>query len=61
MARARVADIGMPDFGPPGPRPSIPPEAYAGRIARLQERAVVLGYDHLVVLPTGSTAQTSRS
>ncbi len=49
MARARVAEIGMPDFGPPGPRPSIPPEAYAGRIAQLRVRAAGHGYDRLVV------------
>jgi hypothetical protein len=48
-ARARVAEIGIPDFGPPGLRPSIPPATYVSRIARLRERAADRGLDRLVV------------
>jgi hypothetical protein len=48
-AQARVAEIGIPDFGAPGPRPSIPPETYRSRVARLRERAADQGLDRLVV------------
>ena len=49
VAKARVAGVGMPEFGPPGPRPSIPAESYAARVERLRERGAEHGYDRLVV------------
>jgi hypothetical protein len=49
MAKARLARIDLPDFGPPGPGPEIPPALYAARVEHLRERAERRGYDRLVV------------
>ena len=46
---ARLAEVPLPDFGPPGPAPEIPPQRYAERLERLRERADERGYDALVV------------
>lgn len=48
-ARARLATIGLPDFGMPDREPEIPAERYRERVARLRERAAERGYDRLVV------------
>jgi hypothetical protein len=48
-ARARLAQIGLPDFGMPEAEPEIPPSVYRARMARLRERADERGYDRLVV------------
>ena len=47
--KARLAQVPLPDFGPPGPAPEIPPELYAERIERLRARAKSRGYDRVVV------------
>jgi hypothetical protein len=49
MARARLADISLPDFGMPDVRPEIPASLYAARIERLRARAEAAGCDRLVV------------
>ena len=49
MVNARLAQIGLPDFGMPGSRPEIPEATYAARIGRLRLRAEEGGYDRLVV------------
>jgi hypothetical protein len=49
MVNARLAQIGLPDFGMPGSRPEIPEATYAARIERLRLRAEEGGYDRLVV------------
>jgi hypothetical protein len=49
MATARLAEIGLPDFGMPDARPEIPATVYADRLARLRERADARGYDRVVV------------
>jgi Xaa-Pro aminopeptidase len=49
MGRARLAEIDLPDFGMPGPRPEIPAAIYRARLARLRERAAADGYDRIVV------------
>jgi len=49
MTTARLARIDLPDFGPPGPAPEIPPELYAARLEQLRERADRRGYERLVV------------
>ena len=49
MARARLADISLPDFGMPQERPEIQPATYEARMASLRERAAREGYDRLVV------------
>ena len=49
MGRARLAEIDLPDFGMPGPRPEIPGAVYPARLARLRERAAADGYDRIVV------------
>ncbi len=49
MAMARLADIGLPDFGEPGPRPELPAETCAVRLAALRDRAAARGYDAVVV------------
>lgn len=48
MATARLAEIGMPDFGMPQVRPGIPATLYADRLARLRERIDERGYDLVV-------------
>ena len=49
MARARLAQIDLPDFGMPEVRPELPAQLYPARIARLRERAQAGRYDRLVV------------
>jgi hypothetical protein len=49
MTTARLARIDLPEFGPPGAAPEIPPPLYASRVERLRERAAEAGYDRLVV------------
>ncbi len=49
MARARLAQIDLPDFGMPNVRPEIPAALHAARVERLRERAEAHGYDRLVV------------
>jgi Xaa-Pro aminopeptidase len=46
---ARLAQVPLPDFGPPGPAPEIPPGLYAERVERLRARARERGYHRLVV------------
>jgi hypothetical protein len=49
MVNARLAQIGLPDFGMPGSRPEIPEATYTARIEKLRLRAEEGGYDRLVV------------
>jgi hypothetical protein len=49
MMKARLARIDLPDFGGAGPKPEIPAELYAARLARLRERAAARGWDRIVV------------
>jgi Xaa-Pro aminopeptidase len=49
MARARVADIPLPDFGPLEPEPSVPPATFGARLERVCARAAAEGLDQLVV------------
>ena len=49
MARARLADTSLPDFGMPEAMPEIPASIYQARVASLRERAEERGYDRLVV------------
>lgn len=48
-ARARLAQVRLPDFGMPDVMPEIPAATYTERLARLRERVEVRGYDRLVV------------
>ena len=49
MARARLAQVDLPDFGMPDGRPELPVALYPARLTRLRERADARGYDRLVV------------
>ena len=49
MARARLAEVDLPDFGMPEERPELPASLYPARVTRLCERADARGYDRLVV------------
>jgi hypothetical protein len=49
MAKARLAEIKLPEFGMPAERPEIPSGLYPLRVARLRERAEAARYDRLVV------------
>jgi Xaa-Pro aminopeptidase len=49
MATARLAQIDLPDFGPRGSAPEIPPDLYAARLEQVRERADRRGYERLVV------------
>ena len=50
MATAHLAQIGLPDFGEPGPRPELPAAAYPARLRRAAEAgAPTRGYDAVVV------------
>jgi Xaa-Pro aminopeptidase len=49
MTAARLSRVDLPDFGPAGPMPEIPPPLYAKRLERLRARAEQHGYDRLVV------------
>ena len=46
---ARLAEVPLPDLGPPGPAPEIPRDLYAERLERLRERADQRGYERLIV------------
>jgi hypothetical protein len=49
MARARLEQLSLPDFGMPDARPEIPATTYLARIERLRGRALERGFDQLVV------------
>jgi hypothetical protein len=49
MTTVRLATLDLPDFGPPGPAPELPPVLYTDRIDRLRARMADRGYDRLVV------------
>jgi hypothetical protein len=49
MAKARLAEIELPDFGMPEAAPGIPPATHRARLARLRERAAERGYDLIAV------------
>ena len=49
MARARLTEIDLPDFGMPDAAPAVPPSLHAARLERLRERVEARGYDRLVV------------
>jgi Xaa-Pro aminopeptidase len=49
MAKARLAQVDLPEFGMPDAGPEIPAAIYSQRFARLRERSGARGYDHLVV------------
>jgi hypothetical protein len=49
MARARLGEIDLPDFGMPAAIPEIPSALYASRLERLRERAEARGYDRILV------------
>jgi len=49
MAKARLIDIDLPDFGMPEARPEIPSTTYAARLGRLREAADAAGFDRLIV------------
>jgi hypothetical protein len=48
-AKARLADVSLPDFGPPGPEPNLPASLYAARLASLRSQAEDAGFDRIVV------------
>lgn len=49
MAKARLGEIELPDFGMPGTRPEIPHTTYRERLSHLWQRVRERGYDFLVV------------
>jgi hypothetical protein len=49
MARARLAQLDLPDFGMPDAEPEIAASIYPARLARLRVRGGDAGYDHLVI------------
>ena len=49
MTSARLATIGLPDFGDPGPRPMLPAGLYATRVEALRTRARARGHAAIVV------------
>ena len=49
MTKARLSEVELPEFGMPDAIPEISPQIYEQRLARLRERAVERGYDHLMV------------
>ena len=48
-ARARLAEVTLPDFGMPAAEPRLPPSIYADRMERLRSAMDARGYEHLVV------------
>src|SRR3954451_4224178 len=48
-ATPRLATVGLPDFGEPGPRPELPVQRYGERVPALRARADARGYDRLVI------------
>ncbi len=48
-ARARLAEVTLPDFGMPAAEPRLPPSIYADRMERLRSVMDARGYEHLVV------------
>ena len=49
MARARLENIELPDFGLPSVMPELPAAMYAARLERLRQRMGDAGYDRLVL------------
>ncbi|MGD2102976.1 MAG: aminopeptidase P family N-terminal domain-containing protein [Acidimicrobiia bacterium] len=49
MARARLKQIELPEFGAPNHTPSLPDDLYRDRMRRLRKRADAHSFDHLVV------------
>jgi hypothetical protein len=49
VAKARLVETRLPDFGTPPARPEIPAHLYAARLAALRERAERSRYDRVVV------------
>ncbi len=49
VAKARLAQISLPEFGMPDAMPEIAPAIYSARVERLRERADTRGYHRLVV------------
>jgi hypothetical protein len=49
MTGARLAEIGLPDFGMPEAMPEIPASVYADRLERLRVRGARAGFDRLVI------------
>jgi hypothetical protein len=49
MAKARIAQLDLPDFGMPDERPEIPAATYRTRLERLRARARRRGFERLVV------------
>jgi Creatinase/Prolidase N-terminal domain/Metallopeptidase family M24 len=47
--RARLAPVQLPDFGPPPPRPDLPPELYATRLDALRGRMAEHDLDRVVL------------
>ncbi len=49
MAKARLAQVALPDFGMPTAMPEIPVATYEARVARARQRASERHYDLLVI------------
>ena len=49
MAKARLVQIELPEFGMPAVRPELPIRLYPARVAALRERAEAAGYDRILV------------
>jgi hypothetical protein len=49
LVRARLAQIGLPEFGMPEAAPEVPAVVHRNRLERLRERARAHGWDRLVV------------
>lgn len=49
MAKARLAEVRLPDFGMPDSLPTIPEAVYAARLERLRDRSQERGYDALII------------
>jgi Creatinase/Prolidase N-terminal domain len=47
--RVRLADVALPEIGPAGPEPLLPPTIHAARLERLRARMDERGYDAVVV------------
>ena len=47
--RARLVDVGLPDFRMPRQEPLLPPSIFADRLERVRERMADRGYDRLVI------------
>lgn len=49
MTGARLAEIGLPDFGMPEAMPELPATLYSDRLERLRVRCARAGFDRLVI------------